>query len=137
MCNKILRLLLKIFIKLIGLRSDARAKFLFEAYGCKPLHVAAERMSKEKIARIFREIYEQNNANPPVLQKVDQSVQFCVDAKATPIPGKQSESNTMDRNRAVPKVNKNIRTDDVFKPPVPIPVNEIEVDTIDHNREYS
>lgn len=98
--------------EITDLRSDAYESFLCDAFECKPCKVVVKQLTGAEIAQIFRKLQERSKSRtkpkskPSVQQKVEEIHQ------------------------------EKCRVDKIFKPPIPMPVNEVEIETMNHEGKF-
>lgn len=103
------------------LRSKALEEYLCEAFGCRPCSVVVEKLSNADIAQIIHE--NQQRALNPVEENVKKQPVEKRMVKSVVKPAGKSVQQPMKENEYTPK-------DSPFLPPIPEPIQEIEV--MDH-----
>lgn len=91
-------------------RTRIRDDFLREAFGCKKCFVRVPKLTSDDIARIRENLVRLQKSIDPA------SIQAQVDCQKSTI-------------------NQHRKDENVFKPPVPYPSNEVEVQSINHECE--
>lgn len=93
----------------IDLRSDSLLDYLTEAYGCQPCSVNLKKLNGEDIAQVRRLLIRPQRTRPR--------------GKKRPIDLTTSE-------QLSPR-SKRRKEDSIFTPPVPYPIQELEMETYD------